>query len=252
MKSFKNKNRGLKSRKIVFVLLFFFFSTLIISSRADALIKIVSTFIDMLGNDIYNIGNLNATGEINTTGTVYAGNLNATGDVNGSKIFENGNRFPQTITCSGTDKISALASTGVFTCSAVISPKFVFSGRSSASLTADSYLHPYGAVGAGTSEATEGAQVPFAGTIKNLVGYMSAVQGAGDTCRFVIRKAVGSCTAAFADTTLLCSMVNAVQNCSDTSDTVSVSANDCLQVWFDEAAGTCSGFVSWSFEYDPT
>jgi hypothetical protein len=249
-KLYKNKFFGLRSKKMMLVLLFFI--SLILVSKVDALINILSNFINMLGNDIYNVGSLNATGQINTTGTVYAGNLNATGDINGSKIFENGNRFPQTITCTGTDRLSALTSTGVFTCSAVISPKFVFSGRSSASLTADAYLHPYGAVGAAASEATEGAQVPFAGNIKNLVGYMSAVQGAGDTCRFVIRKATGSCTAAFSDTALLCSMVNAVQSCSDTSDTVSVSANDCLQVWFDESAGTCSGFVSWNFEYDVT
>jgi hypothetical protein len=244
-----SKNR---LEKILSVLILFFVFSVLVSSRADALVKIVSTFIDMMGNNIYNVGSINATGNIVSYAMMNATNLNATNTVNGTNIFEGANRFPQTITCSGTDKMSALASSGTITCSADDKGKFVFSGRSSASLTADSYLHPNGAVGAAASEATEGARVTFDGTIKNLVGYMSAVQGAGDTCRFVVRRAVGSCTAAFASTALLCSMVDAVQTCSDVADSVSVSANDCLQVWFDESAGTCSGFVSWSFEYDIT
>ena len=71
---YKNKNCGLMSRKIIFVLFLFLVSFILVSSKVDALIKIVSTFIDMLGNDIYNVGNLNATGWLNSTyfnGTYY-------------------------------------------------------------------------------------------------------------------------------------------------------------------------------------
>jgi hypothetical protein len=87
-------SKSLKNRKIISVLLLVFVGLLLVSSRADALINIVSTFIDMMGNDIYNIGNLNSTGVINNTGTIYAKDINATASINGTNIYQGGIKVP--------------------------------------------------------------------------------------------------------------------------------------------------------------
>lgn len=47
---------------------------------------------------------------------VWAQFINATGNLNASRIYENGNRFPQPITCSGNNKIAVFNSDGTFTC----------------------------------------------------------------------------------------------------------------------------------------
>jgi hypothetical protein len=87
-------SKSLKNRKIISVLLLVFVGLLLASSRADALINIVSTFIDMMGNNIYNIGNLNSTGVINNTGTIYAKDINATASINGTNIYQGGVKVP--------------------------------------------------------------------------------------------------------------------------------------------------------------
>jgi hypothetical protein len=70
------KNIKMKALPILALILVFF---ILASPRADALVKIVSTYIDMLGNSIYNVGYLNATGWINGTsfnGTYYGSGEN--------------------------------------------------------------------------------------------------------------------------------------------------------------------------------
>ena len=124
--------------------------------------------------------------------------------------------------------------------------RIVFSGRSSASLSADAYCNPFGSACA-ASNATLGALIPFNGTIKNLYGYMSAAQGSGDSCVFYVSKAT-DCTGSFSNTALTCNIGNGQQSCSDISNSAAISSGECLQIFFDEAGTSCVGYVSWSFE----
>jgi hypothetical protein len=71
------------NKKIISIF-FAFVGIMLIFSQSKALINITSTFLNMLGNDIYNIGNLNSTGLLNNTGTIYASNINSTGNINGT------------------------------------------------------------------------------------------------------------------------------------------------------------------------
>jgi hypothetical protein len=82
MKMKKNKHE----RFFAFVLMLFVVGSLVIAPRADALINIVSTYIDMLGNNIYNVGSLNATGSINTSSIMYPSDVIATNWVNASSF----------------------------------------------------------------------------------------------------------------------------------------------------------------------
>lgn len=125
--------------------------------------------------------------------------------------------------------------------------QWVLSGSSSTSLLADAFCHPNGSVCGATSNSFLGTEIPFNSTIKNLNTYMSVNQASGDTCNIIVRKATG-CNGAFSNTVLTCSINNAANNCTDTNNSVSVTAGECLQVFFDEVVGTCAGFVSWSFE----
>ena len=63
-------------------------------------------------------GNLNFNSySITSANWVNATNLNASGTINATWISEGTTRFPQAITCSGTDKVSAFNANGQFTCS---------------------------------------------------------------------------------------------------------------------------------------
>ena len=126
-----------------------------------------------------------------------------------------------------------------------------FNGRSTASLTNDLTCHPYGAVcvAVASNEPSMGATIPFAGTLKNLNVYLSAAQAAGDNCDTYVRKATGGCTGTFNNTALVCSIDDVAQTCTDSTHSVSVAAGDCIQIFYEEAAGSCAGNVSWSFEY---
>lgn len=62
-----------------------------------------------LGADAFRFRNVWAQ-FINATGNLTANNITA------NRIYENNNRFPQPITCSGTNKVRAFASDGTFTC----------------------------------------------------------------------------------------------------------------------------------------
>jgi hypothetical protein len=70
------------NKKIILVF-FTFVTVMLLFSQSRALINIASTFLNMLGNDIYNVGNLNSTGNINNTGTIYGATINATGTISG-------------------------------------------------------------------------------------------------------------------------------------------------------------------------
>lgn len=78
----KNKHE----RFFAFVIMLFVLGSLVLVTRADALINIVSAYIDMLGNNIYNVGNLNATGNITTSGDMWPSDVIATNWVNASSI----------------------------------------------------------------------------------------------------------------------------------------------------------------------
>ena len=86
--------------------------------------------------------------------------------------------------------------------------------------------------------------------ISKLNFYMSTAQSGTDSCTIVVQQATGGCTGTFSDTTLTCTVLGSgpTQACSDTTNTVSVGAGDCLQISFVENAGTCTGFIGWSFE----
>lgn len=162
--------------------------------------------------------------------------------------------------CSGTDKVtnvtfrngglSILCGTDQSSASAT-KGKQVIGGRSITSLTADITEHPYGS-SEGASDATLGMQIHTAGKIYNMTVYMSALQGLGDTCGITIRKAPALCTGVFVDTALACTFSGVLGTCTDYGTPVATSADDCIQVFFDESAGTCVGFVSWSFYYEET
>src|SRR3989344_3065196 len=122
----------------------------------------------------------------------------------------------------------------------------ILSGRSSAGLPASAYCNLSGAVCAATSEASLGAVMPVKGTIRNLYVYTSASQTSTDSCTTYVRKTTGACTNAFSNTALTCNIASAqVNTCSDTTNRVSVAAGDCLQIFYQEVAGTCTGNVSW-------
>ena len=134
------------------------------------------------------------------------------------------------------------------TATSATTTRIVLHGRGSASYTNDRYCNPYGAACLTSSNASLGTIVPFAGTAKGLYGQLSVAQNAGDTCTFYLRKASGGCTGTFNNTALTCSVVDTAQACSDTTHSVSIAAGDCLQIYYDEAGGSCSALVSWSFE----
>lgn len=128
--------------------------------------------------------------------------------------------------------------------------KIAWGGASSASLTANAVCSPNGNVCSSTITTATGARLPFNVTIRNLYASIATAPAAASTCAFVVRKST-SCTAAYASTTLTCSVVGngSTRTCTDTSNTVSVSAGDCLQISYVET-GTCSGVISWGFELD--
>ncbi|MBW6441814.1 hypothetical protein K0B04_02815 [Patescibacteria group bacterium] len=122
-------------------------------------------------------------------------------------------------------------------------------GGSSTSLTATAVCNPFGYSVCNTTLTTMlGATVPYDGTIKNLYGTVQTAPAAGSTCAFTVRKST-SCTGAYQTTSVTCSVVGngSLRNCSDTSNTESVSAGDCIQIYYVET-GTCTGIINWGFE----
>ncbi|OGY89292.1 MAG: hypothetical protein A2927_00460 [Candidatus Komeilibacteria bacterium RIFCSPLOWO2_01_FULL_45_10] len=69
----------------------------------------------------------------------------------------------------------------------------LIAGRSSASLTADSYCDPSGSVCATTANASLATRIPFAATLRNLYIFISASQISTDDCDYYLRTASGAC-----------------------------------------------------------
>lgn len=124
--------------------------------------------------------------------------------------------------------------------------KFAYGGSSSASLTADAVCDPYGNVCSTTLTTLAGAVVPFSGTIRNLYAAIGTAPS-GSTCIFTVRKST-NCQAAYADTTLTCTVASGGRVCNNTTASASVVAGECLQILFDEST-VCSGFINWGFEF---
>lgn len=125
----------------------------------------------------------------------------------------------------------------------------LMAGGSSASITASSVCNPYGySVCNGTLTTMLGAALPYNATIRNLYGTVQTAPAGGSTCTFTVRSSA-SCTGAYTNTALTCSVVGngTLRNCSDTSNSVSISAGDCLQIYYIET-GTCTGIINWGFE----
>lgn len=131
-------------------------------------------------------------------------------------------------------------------------PKFVWSGQSSASLTADAVCHAVGYSVCSTTVTTLlGMVQPIAVTIKNLQAQLATAPAVSSSCKFVVRKST-DCSAAYAATALTCTVVGngSLKTCSDTTNSVSIAAGECLQIFYDET-GTCAGLITWGFELDP-
>lgn len=133
------------------------------------------------------------------------------------------------------------------------SAKQIVSGKSSTSLSADAWCMISGYdVCAASSDILRGTQFLSAVTLSKLSWYMSAAQTSTDSCGLYVQKASTNCLTAanFANTALTCNIngTSPTQTCTDASNSVSVSADDCVRIFFDEVAGTCAGNIAWSFE----
>lgn len=125
----------------------------------------------------------------------------------------------------------------------------VVGGGSSTSLTADAVCNPFGySVCNGTQTTMFGAAVPYNSVITNLYGTVQTAPASGSSCTFTVRSSA-SCTGAYSATGLTCTVAGngSNRNCSDTTNNVSITAGDCLQIHYDES-GTCTGIINWGFE----
>ena len=122
-------------------------------------------------------------------------------------------------------------------------------GGSSTSITASAVCNPMGYSVCNTALGSMmGATVPYNGVIKNLYGSVQIAPEEGSDCIFTVRKSA-SCTDPYEDTQVSCSVSGdgAIRNCSDTSNSESISAGDCIQIYYQEL-GTCTGIINWGFE----
>jgi hypothetical protein len=147
---------------------------------------------------------------------------------------------------------NVLRSNGTTWTSGIPAGRDVYAGRTGSAVTADSYCHLTNNVPCGASSVTASAvPVPFAGTIKNLRAYMQTAPAAGgNSLVFTVRTSTG-CNDSWASSALTCTITGdgSTQTCTDTSNTVTLAAGDCLQMYLD-ATGTVSNNDSWSIEYD--
>ncbi len=128
--------------------------------------------------------------------------------------------------------------------------KMMWSGAT-ASISNDVVCAP---IGVSTCSATlttlNGVVVPVNVTIKNLRAQISTAPANGHSCAFTIRKST-DCSAAYAATALTCTITGngSLKTCSDTSNSVSITAGECLQYHFDEQT-VCTGVTTWGFQLD--
>jgi hypothetical protein len=117
-----------------------------------------------------------------------------------------------------------------------------------AAFSGTTYCHPIQGT-CGSSGSTIGVEVPFAGTIKNLKVITSTAPNVGSSLTGTIRKAT-LCSGTFANTALTCTLTGdgSTKSCTDASNSVSISANDCLQ-FMSGSTGTVSTVNSFTFQY---
>lgn len=128
--------------------------------------------------------------------------------------------------------------------------KSIIGGSSSASLTADAVCDPFGNVCNGTVTNPVGAYIPYAGTMRNLYAAIQTAPANGSSCAYTVRKSTTCAASSYSNTLLTCTITGngSARTCTDLSNEVALSASECIQVFFDET-GTCSGFITWGFEF---
>jgi hypothetical protein len=122
------------------------------------------------------------------------------------------------------------------------SASYMFAGGSSASISADSTCTPNGDTCVTTT--TNGMRIPISVTLHNLTARISSAPS-GNTCIFTVRTSTNSCTS-YSATALTCTILSGATTCSNVANAVSVTANSCIQVFFDENT-VCAGLISWGF-----
>lgn len=128
--------------------------------------------------------------------------------------------------------------------------KTIWSGNAS-NLSTDVVCPPSGFVTCSAStNALNGMMVAIDVTVKNLRAQLATAPTAGNSCVYTIRKST-DCSAAYSATSVTCTIVGdgAAKTCSDTSNTATISAGECIQIHFDEQTA-CSGAPNWTFELD--
>jgi hypothetical protein len=189
--------------------------------------------------------------EINSVAaTVSQGGTGQSSLTANSLLLGNGTSAVQLVAPSTSGNV--LKSNGTTWVSDVPSGKIVFGARATTTVASGStaYCHSNAGICSTTSNATFGIDVPIAGTIKNLKIYMVTAPSNGISCAFTLAKAT-LCTGSFATTALTCTIVGdgSTKTCTDTANSVSISAGECLQLQYAASGGNC-GTNSWSYEYD--
>ena len=127
-----------------------------------------------------------------------------------------------------------------------IDPLYTVFSASTLSLTATTNCNPKNGVCANT--AIPYTRIPVAMTLQNLYARMTTAPANGSSCQFLVQVANDPCTS-FGNTSLTCTVVGngSLTTCSDTSNTESITAGQCILMRFVET-GTCTGVDTWNFE----
>jgi len=184
-------------------------------------------------------------------------NITVAGNISAAYYYGSLNKstFPIS-SCSGSDKAIGLNVNGSVICGADQtggssgSEYMMFSGRSTSTLATDAWFSPSGGASSSSQEPSQATYMPYSGVIQNLSGSMSATQGSGDTCAFIVMSS--STIDGTYSNVITCTMQDAVNNCVNATTSGSISARSYIKVLFDEQAGSCSGIPAWSFVYEIT
>lgn len=127
-----------------------------------------------------------------------------------------------------------------------VDPIYHIFSATTASLTATTNCNPYG--GTCAANAIPYTRIPIAMTLQNLYARMTTAPASGSSCQFLVQVANDPCTS-FSATALTCTIVGngSLTTCSDTVNTVSITAGQCIQMRFVETT-TCTGSDTWTFE----
>lgn len=155
------------------------------------------------------------------------------------------------INCSGAGVSCAkTGQVGTLTISGGGGGKTMIMGKLVSATTLTIWFAPMGSVNHQSASTGNGhfQIVPLNGTVRNLYVAMDPAQGAGDTCQIDIMKSA-DCLSESASVGVTCTIQDVDSACSDTSNTGTFTAGECIQMKFTEVAGSCSGFLTWAFEY---